>query len=139
MVTRSLLLVALFIIAMAGQAFAQLRPINPSEGKEGEITRQPICSVLINRSDQTIIGTLSTAPQTVASGDSIRHRDNFRLEAGERKEFCTTGPFYQGRRLEIVLRTLIPLFDCKTKIDHDIYLDVKEEAGGFRKLYATCD
>lgn len=113
--------------------------ITSGTGREGEIVAQPLCSALVNRSDQAILGTLSTAGQRLVSGDVIKHRDNFRLEPGDRKEFCSTGPFYEGQRLEIVLRTLIPLFDCKTKIDRgDIYLDVREEDYGIKKLSATC-
>ena len=110
----------------------------PGAEAEGEIIREPICSALINRSDQTIIGTLSTASQKVQTGDVVKHRSNFRLAAGEKMEFCSSGPFYEGRRLEDVLRTLIPLFDCKTKIDEPVYLDAIEGTGGFRKLSATC-
>lgn len=108
-------------------------------GRTGEIIARPICSALVNRSDQAILGTLSTAGQRVPSGDVIKHRDNFRLEPGDRKEFCSTGPFYEGQRLEIVLRTIIPLFDCKTRIDRgDIYLDARPDQYGVKKLSATC-
>ena len=118
-------------------ALAQIA-MPPLGGKEGEITSQPICTYLTNRSDQTILGTISTAAQTLPSGDSVRHRDNFRLAAGERKQICTTGPFYEGRRLEIVLKTLLPLFDCKTRIDREIFLDATLQESGFKKLSATC-
>lgn len=108
------------------------------QGKEGEILDTPICSKLINRSDQAIMGTLLTAAQMLESGDSVRHRDNFKLESGAEKDFCVAGPFYEGRRVEIVLRTVIPLFNCRTKVDSPIYLDVIEDANGIRKLSATC-
>ena len=108
------------------------------QGKEGEILDTPICSKLINRSDQAIMGTLLTAAQTLESGDSVRHRDNFKLEAGAEKDFCVAGPFYEGRRVEIILRTVIPLFTCRTKLDSPIYLDVMEDENGIRKLSATC-
>ena len=108
------------------------------QGKEGEILDTPICSKLINRSDQAIMGTLLTAAQTLESGDSVRHRDNFKLAAGAEKDFCVAGPFYEGRRVEIILRTVIPLFTCRTKLDSPIYLDVMEDENGIRKLSATC-
>lgn len=126
----------LLILLCSMPALAQ-RPLI-SAGKEGEILSRPICSWLTNRSDQTIIGTLATASQTIASGDVVKHRDNFRLEAGERRQFCAAGPFYEGQRLELTLRTLIPLFQCKTKIDREIFLDAKEDENGFKKLSATC-
>lgn len=129
------LLILLFPLA----ASAQIDLPSPNAGKEGEIISQPICSALVNRSDQTILGTLSTAGQQIETGEIIRHQDNFRLAAGERKEFCATGPFYEGQRLEVVLRTLLPLFDCKTKINHEIFLDALPNQYGFKKLSATCD
>lgn len=99
---------------------------------------RPICSWLTNRSQQAIIGTLATAGQRLESGDIAKHRDNFRLEAGARKQFCAAGPFYEGQRLELILRTIIPLFSCKTKIDREIFLDAKPDENGIIKLSATC-
>lgn len=123
----------LILIIFPVPAFAQLYP-----QKDGEITTSPICAMLTNRSNQTIMGTLMTMPQTLASGDSVRHQENFRLEAGGKKQFCTTGPFFEGQRIELVIRTLMPLFTCKTKIDRDIYLDATPQDDGFIKLTATC-
>lgn len=119
-------------------SFPAMAQYNPNEGREGEILSSPICSKIVNRSKQTMIGTLSTAPQST-DGQTMTNSQNFRLEAGEKLDFCAAGPFYKGRRLHLVLRTLIPLFDCKTKIDHEIYLDAKEDKYGFKKLSATCD
>ena len=116
-------------------AFAQ---VPDSSGKQGEILGKPICSYLTNRSDQTIIGTIATAAQTVASGDVVKHRQNFKLSSGERRQFCAAGPFYEGRRLELTLRTIIPLFSCKTKIEREIFLDAQPDDNGIKKLSATC-
>lgn len=124
------LLIFLFILS---PVWAQI----PSAQRDMEVTSSPLCTFLINRSDQTIMGTIMTMPQTLDSGDSVRHRENFKLVAGARQQFCTTGPFFEGRRVELIIRTLIPLFDCKTKLDRDIYLDAKQE-DGFKKLSATC-
>lgn len=133
---RFVLIALLSAILFATSAMAQNNML--TEGREGEILSQPVCGVLVNKSEQTIMGTVSTAPQMIG-GDIIRHRDNFRLEAGERKEICARGPFYEGRRLEIVLRTIIPLFDCKTRLDRgEIALDVTVKDSGFRTLTATC-
>lgn len=132
MAVRILILIALLFIP--SPVFSQMPQ---SIQRAGEVTTAPICGFLINRSNQTMMGTLMTMPQTVSSGDTVRHRENFRLEAGARKQFCTTGPFFEGQRIELVLRTLMPLFSCKTRIDRDIYLDTKEE-NGFKKLFATC-
>lgn len=129
---------ALILLAVSISSFSANAQNLPSRQKAGEITAKPICGVLINRSDQSIMGTLTTAPQTLPGGDIARHRDNFKLAAGARKEFCASGPFFEGQRLELILRTLIPLFSCKTKIDKDIYLDSKTDENGLRKVSATC-
>lgn len=85
------------------------------------------------------MGTITTAPQRLASGDNVRHKDNFTLKAGERQEICASGPFYEGQRLEVILRTIIPLFNCRTKIDRgDIELNVTVKESGFRTLTAKC-
>ena len=128
---RAALLILLFSSA---PVFAQV----PSRQAAGEITRQPICTYLINRSDQTIMGTIATKSQKLADGTIAAHSDNFKLGAGDRRQFCAAGPFFEGRRLELTIRTLIPLFSCYTKIDRDIYLDATPDAGGFKKLSATC-
>lgn len=83
------------------------------------------------------MGFIATAGQKMASGDIVKHRENFRLEAGERKQICAAGPFYEGQRLELTIRTIMPLFSCKTRIDREIFLDAKKERG-FNKLSATC-
>ena len=128
---------ALLLIVLATPALAQTRLPPASSGKEGEILEKPICNWLTNRSDQTIMGFIATASQKVASGDVVRHRENFRLEAGERKQICAAGPFYEGRRLELTIRTIMPLFSCKTKIDREIFLDAKHDPA-FTQLSATC-
>lgn len=132
---KRLLLIVLLACPTGSFAFPGAPAIN--EGREGEITQSPLCQKLINRSDQTIMGTIATAAQTLPSGDSVRHRENFRLEAGQDRQFCTTGPFYAGRRVEIVIRTIIPLFDCKTNLDRPIYLEAKPRLA-MTKLTATC-
>ena len=84
------------------------------------------------------MGTIATASQKLPSGDIAKHRENFKLEAGDRRQFCTTGPFFEGQRVEIIIRTLIPLFSCKTKIDREIFLDARRDEFDMVKLSATC-
>ena len=85
-----------------------------------------------------MMGSLETAGQMLADGTMARHQDNFRLKAGEEKEFCASGPFYAGRKLYLVLRSLVPLFSCRTRIEQPIYLDAKPDEGGTVRLSATC-
>lgn len=137
---KTLLLLCLVLLPVTSALAQSAPPVRgPSgSGKEGEIISRPICSWLTNRSDQTILGTIATASQRLPDGSEAEHRDNFRLAAGERQKICAAGPFFEGQRLELTLRTLMPLFSCKTKIDREIFLDAKVQPGGFRKLSATC-
>lgn len=134
---RHFFLAAFLVFGFAAQAAAQLQLPPVGTGKEGEILKKPICTWLTNRSEQTIMGFIATASQKVASGDMVAHRENFRLEAGARQQICAAGPFFEGQRLELTIRTIIPLFSCKTKLDREIFLDAKPEPG-FTKLSATC-
>ena len=126
--------VLILILLSAVPAYAQ----PPSRQQTGEITSRPICGKLINRSDQTIMGTMATKSQRLPGGEMAAHQENFKLLSGEKREFCAAGPFFEGQRLELTLRTLIPLFSCYTKIDRDIFLDAKPDETGFKKLSATC-
>lgn len=132
MMIRILLLCFLLFIVPAQAQTA------PSRQPAGEVTSVPVCGKIKNRSDQTIMGTMATKSQMIASGDVVAHQENFKLAAGEEREFCAAGPFFEGRRLELTLRTLIPLFSCYTKIDREIFLDAKPDGTGFKKLSATC-
>lgn len=111
---RALLLVLLLL--GADRAMAQ------------EITQDPICFRVKNTAPYKVYGSFVTDYYTQADGTQARHRSNFRLEeAGatdpsegyplDIAEFCSYGPFYPGRKLEMVLRTLLPIFSCMTKVD----------------------
>jgi hypothetical protein len=130
-----MLLCAVLFVPISG-AFAQFT--HPNTNKEGEVLSKPICTDLVNASSVTIQGTIATAAQITPDGTSVRHRDNFRLQAGEKKQICASGPFYEGRRLELVIRTLFPLFECKTRIDRDILIRSTVQEDGTRKYSANC-
>jgi hypothetical protein len=99
----------------------------PFSAKAQEIVSDPICFQLRNTADFTILGNFITDFYTKPDGAQSRHRSNFRLGAAgtkdeegyeaDRAEFCSYGPFFEGRKIELVLRTLFPVFSCKTKID----------------------
>lgn len=104
----------------------------------GPLSDKPICFKIHNKAPYGVAGTLETASIMRADGIKTKHRSNFRLDKGERVEFCTTGPFYDGTRLNLVLRTLIPIFECKTAIDRDIYIYGRRLDEGGTKTWAQC-
>jgi hypothetical protein len=66
-----------------------------------------------------------------------RHEGLFDLQDGETVEICSTGPFYPGYKIELTIKTIMPLFTCKTRLSGEIVLRRKRE-GDFNILYADC-
>ncbi|MCK5384237.1 MAG: hypothetical protein KAJ29_01580 [Alphaproteobacteria bacterium] len=118
-----------------------------------EITSEPICFNIRNEADHTIFGSVVTDYVTREDGQKIHYDGTFRLEpkgtvdpetgyAKDFAEFCTTGPFFPDRQLEITLRTLIPVFSCKTSVEAgDVIVHSKKimkDGVEIRKIWATC-
>ena len=117
--------------------------LSPFESSAQEIVQEPICFTVVNQAPYKVYGNFGTDYYTAEDGTKARHRSNFRLdEAGSKDpekgfpldsaEFCSYGPFYEGRKLDLVLRTLVPIFSCKTKIDQGpiIITGVRKPEGG---------
>ncbi len=115
-----------------------------------EITDKPICFTLRNEAPYRVYGEVSTDYYTAPDGSKARHTGTFRLEkAGakrkgedyfiDRTEFCSSGPFYSGRQLEITLRTLFPTFSCKTNIElGEIIIKGNMKDDGTTKTWVVC-
>jgi hypothetical protein len=131
---RSLITVFCCCILLTTDAWAQPAMMT----REGEVLAAPVCGKLINDSTVSIHGSIATMAQIVESGESLTHTLNFALKPGEETEICSKGPFYDGQRLDLTIRTLIPLFNCRTRIDRDIYLRMEEEQDGTKTYSATC-
>ena len=104
----------------------------------GEVSPSPICGVLYNSTSYKVYGTLSTDIAGEKEGMEIRHTESFKIEAGKRMEFCARGPFYEGRRLELSLRTLFPVFSCRTRIDREITISSRPKSEGGYEYSADC-
>jgi hypothetical protein len=141
---RSLILIAIVVVSFVSQAKAQGDLTTP------DIVKDPICFQVRNSADFTMYGNFGTDFYTTPSGTQARHRSNFRLEAAgsidedgypaDRAEFCSYGPFFEGRKLELQIRTLFPVFACTTRIDQgEIVLraDRKQDNTGYN-YYADC-
>jgi len=115
-----------------------------------DIVKEPLCFSVRNEAPYKVYGNFATEQFTRPDGIKSRHRSNFRLdEAGakdpetgepsDRAEFCSYGPFYEGRKLEMVLRTLFPVFTCKTKLDQgEIVIKGHREPEGGAVTTAAC-
>ena len=107
-------------------------------GAAGEVGQVPQCFNVINKAPYTVLGTVVTDYYTRPDGVKARHRSNFNLKTGEQTRFCTQGPYYEGGKLELVLRTLVPVFDCKTRVDADIIINGRIKPEGGTDSWAVC-
>lgn len=115
-----------------------------------DIINEPICFAVRNEAPYTVRGSFITAQYQRPDGIVARHRSNFRLleaggvdkntgELGDHAEFCSYGPFMPDRQLELTLRSLVPLFSCKTRIDQgEIVVKGYRKPEGGAKTWAEC-
>lgn len=133
-------IIALFFAL--GPAVAQDDPFVVTEPAKpralGDVTDAAECFNVVNKAPYTVYGSINTNYFVRADGIKTRHKSNFRLESQAGAEFCTFGPFYDGHKLELVLRTLVPIFDCKTGINGDIIIYGKRKSEGGTETYAAC-
>lgn len=105
-----------------------LEPANPDGSR---------CFFISNKAPYSVTGSLVTNYYETASGIPARAHNNFRLKSGEKQDFCTYGPFYEGARLELVLRTLMPIFSCYTVAQGEIII-MGETVNGKSRTWALC-
>lgn len=123
---RALLILCLLAFALPAQA-------------EDIITPTAQCARIKNESEFTMTGSVRTAYGTAKDGTKARHESNFRLPPGESTDACSTGPFYPGYQVELMLKTLIPVFTCKTRLAGTISLRSEHnDKTDSNRIYAVC-
>jgi len=113
-----------------------LIPFLPSPALAADVTPFKECATLRNAAEQEVMGVIRTA-SFIYKGHVDRHEGLFDLQDGETVEICSTGPFYPGYKIELTIKTIMPLFTCKTRLSGEIVLRRKRE-GDFNILYADC-
>ena len=101
-----------------------------------DVTPFKECATLRNAANQQVTGVIKTDAYKF-QGQIRRHEKNFVLQDGETVEVCSTGPFYPGYKVELTIRTIMPLFTCKTRLSGEIVLR-RKEINNFTALYADC-
>lgn len=104
----------------------------------GDVSDTAECFNVINKAPYTVFGSIHTNYFVRGDGIKTRHKSNFRLESQNAAEFCTFGPFYEGHKVELVLRTLVPIFSCKTGVNGDIVIYGRRKSEGGTETYAVC-
>ncbi len=130
-------------------ALLLLLNFTPYAAKAGEITAEPICFEVVNTAPHGVNGRFRTDLYTTPDGTRARHTSNFRLDAAgtihetegyplDRAEFCSYGPFYEGRKLEFVLVTLFPVFSCNTNVESGPIVIKSRPIESGNRLWAEC-
>ena len=109
---RRFLIIAIFLGicgASAGFLFAEeskgiiplpVKPSMPSpeDMVDGAILEEPVCFDVVNRAPYTVMGAIMSNYYEAEDGTKTRHRGNFRLEEGQKTNFCVLGPFFEGQK-----------------------------------------
>ncbi len=115
-----------------------------------DITASPICFSIRNEASYRVYGEVSTDYYTRPDGTKARHVGTFRLQKEgsqsedgatftDRTRVCSQGPFYPGQQLELTIRTLLPVFSCKTNVElGEIVIKGKKQKDGSTKTWAVC-
>lgn len=120
---RQILLPLIIFLSIPSLAQGQTRPIE-------KFTDTPICSDIRNESGYAIYGSVETDKVQEPGGDIIYYKSNFRLKADENTQICSNGPFFDGQKLRLTLRSLFPLFECYTSLGAPIVLNATRKEGG---------
>ncbi len=110
----------------------------PAMAKDGEITTTPICFELRNTAPYKVYGSIATDYYTMPDGQRAKHHSNFNLESGKFAKICSTGPFFDGRKLDIQIKTLVPVFDCRTALTGPLVIHGERSPGKPTKTWIDC-
>lgn len=102
------------------------------------ISPTPHCAIIENTTEFTIFGSIRSEYGTTSSGEKRRHEANFRLAPDKKQEVCVTGPFFPGYQVELSLKTLIPIFSCKTRLKGTIEIRSEKRDDDSNRIYALC-
>ena len=96
------------------------------------------CFTIWNKAPYSVTGAVNTNYYEAADGTQVRANRNFRLAPGKKTQLCSYGPFYPGERLELVLRTLVPIFSCYTVAQGEIVIMGRFKPEGGTKTWVEC-
>lgn len=113
-------------------------PAGQPAAQDGVFSDTPVCSDLINETGYAVYGAVETDRAIGPDGETIYHRSNFRLKADERTRICANGPFFPGGKVILTLRSLFPLFECKTALGQPITINATRKDSGGYDWSATC-
>ncbi len=127
---NKIILAAGFILAATSAAHAQAGPALA-------VSKEQVCFQIQNTTPYTAYGMIQTDNFTDPEGRVYPHRSTFRLESKHFAEFCSSGPFFPGRKLMIQLRSLFPIFECRTALTGPLVIRGEKKDGHY-KTWVDC-
>ena len=99
---------------------------------------KPLCLTLANKAGNEVTGHIETDQFRDPSGKLSWHRSNFRLADKEERQVCSTGPFFEGYKLRVVVKTVIPLYSCKTEMNRTVTITRGTDEYGLNTYFMDC-
>ena len=121
------------------QGATMIKPAQAQDGLPplpGQVRQ--ICGEIVSQIPFKIYGSVMTDTAGTREGTEVRHKSTFSIGPKERLKICSSGPFFQGQRVELTLKTMFPVFSCRTKIDREIRLSATPKKEGGYTYKATC-
>jgi|MDSW01.2.fsa_nt_gb hypothetical protein len=116
------------ICVLGFSSFAYAQDVRSEPG--AFLTDRNVCFEVENTAPYTVFGNVATAKITdPETGQIITHTATFRLAPGEKEPMCSNGPFFEGQKLRFTLRTLVPVFECKTAVYPGSSIIIRGERG----------
>lgn len=112
--------------------------LTPAAARAQVFSDTPLCLTLYNSLDYEVLGHVETAEYHDAKGKLSWHRSNFRLNPEQQQKVCATGPFFDGYKLRVVLKTVMPLYSCLTTMDRILTISKKNDENGITLPVADC-
>ena len=98
----------------------------------------PLCITLKNNAGHEVLGHIETDAFYDSNGKMSWHRSNFKLQPDAEQQACSTGPFFEGYQLRVVLKSLMPLYSCKTEMNRIITITRGKDENGIDGVTADC-
>ena len=112
--------------------------VTQANAAEPLLSLRPHCATIKNDTGNSLFASIRTAYTPNAQGQDKRHEGSFRLEKDASTQVCSTGPFYPGYQVELVVKTMIPIFSCKTKLEGTITLTSSRDENDVYRVSANC-
>lgn len=98
----------------------------------------PHCALIKNETLDEMIIQIRTDYYLRDDGSRDYYETILRIDAGKDREICAKGPFYPEYKVDLIIKSLFPLFDCKTKLQGEIPVRERKDGSGSREFYAVC-